>query len=85
MGIAKNTKYNVLPYMVVPMPFIVFAFLYLGYCVYMSKKNVGHINHDAHLWGSLFGLVFTILLIALMAPQMFPDIFTELSHPHFGR
>lgn len=67
----------------IPMPFIVFAFVYLGYCIYMSKKNIGHVNHDAHLWGSLFGLVFTAILIAALAPQMFPAIIEELSHPHF--
>jgi len=69
----------------IPMPFIVFAFVYLGYCIYMSKKNLGHVNHDAHLWGSLFGLIFTTVLIAVMSPQLFPDILQELSHPHFGR
>jgi membrane associated rhomboid family serine protease len=68
----------------IPMPFIVFAFVYLGYCIYMSKKNIGHINHDAHLWGSLFGLVFTVALIAFMSPQLLPAIIEELSHPHFG-
>jgi len=69
----------------IPMPFVVFAFVYLGYCIYMSKKNLGHVNHDAHLWGSLFGLIFTTVLIAVMSPQLFPDILQELSHPHFGR
>lgn len=69
----------------IPMPFIVFAFLYLGYCIYMSKKNLGHVNHDAHLWGSLFGLIFTAVLIAVMSPQLFPEILQELSHPHFER
>ena len=69
----------------IPMPFIVFAFVYLGYCIYMSKKNLGHVNHDAHLWGSLFGLFFTAVLIAVMSPQLFPVILQELSHPHFGR
>jgi membrane associated rhomboid family serine protease len=69
----------------IPMPFVVFAFVYLGYCIYMSKKNLGHVNHDAHLWGSLFGLIFTAVLIAVMSPQLFPDILQELSHPHFGR
>jgi len=68
----------------IPMPFIVFAFIYLGYCIYMSKKNIGYINHDAHLWGSLFGLVFTVALIAFMSPQLLPAIIEELSHPHFG-
>ena len=69
----------------IPMPFIVFAFLYLAYCIYMSKKNIGYVNHDAHLWGSLFGLAFTFALIALKAPGMLPDIMDELTHPHFGR
>ncbi|MEO6732923.1 MAG: rhomboid family intramembrane serine protease [Ferruginibacter sp.] len=69
----------------IPMPFIVFAFVYLGYCIYMSKKDIGHVNHDAHLWGSLFGLVFTAVLIAVFAPELFPSIIEELSHPHFGR
>lgn len=69
----------------IPMPFIVFAFVYLGYCIYMSKRNIGHVNHDAHLWGSIFGLIFTVALIAVYAPQMFPMIIEELSHPHFGR
>ena len=68
----------------IPMPFIVFAFVYLGYCIYMSKRNIGHVNHDAHLWGSLFGLAFTTVLIAVLAPQLFPAIIDELSHPHFG-
>lgn len=68
----------------IPMPFIIFAFLYLGYCIYMSKRNIGNINHDAHLWGSLFGLAFTAILIAALAPQLFPTILEELAKPHFG-
>lgn len=67
----------------IPMPFIVFAFVYLWYCIYMSKRNIGHVNHDAHLWGSLFGLIFTAILIAVMSPQLFPTVIQELLHPHF--
>ena len=69
----------------IPLPFIVFAFLYLAYCIYMSKKNIGLENHDAHLWGSLFGLAFTFALISLKAPDMLPEILNALSHPHFGK
>ncbi len=69
----------------IPMPFIVFAFVYLGYCIYMSKKSLGHVNHDAHLWGSIFGLVFTLVLIAIKSPDLFPGILEELASPHFGR
>jgi membrane associated rhomboid family serine protease len=51
--------------MIFPIPFsipaIAFAGLYLIYCVYMSKKGGDNINHSAHFWGAVFGLVFTFL------------------------
>lgn len=58
-----------------------YAVLYIFYCVYMSKKGGGHINHDAHLWGSLFGLVFTLALVAYLQPALFTGIIEELKHP----
>jgi len=63
-----------------------YAVLYLIYCVYMSKKDADHINHDAHLWGSVFGIVFTVILIAALQPSLFSIILEELKHPSlFGR
>ena len=61
-----------------PISATVFAILYIVYCVYMSKKNVGNVNHDAHLWGSIFGLVFTIILVGLLRSDMYPRIWEEL-------
>jgi membrane associated rhomboid family serine protease len=68
----------------IPMPFIVYAVLYIVYCVYMAKRSADNVNHDAHLWGSLFGLIFTIILVAVLQPGLFPAIIQELTHPHFG-
>lgn len=59
----------------------VYAILYIFYCVYMGKKSSDNINHDAHLWGSLFGLVFTLILIAYLQPALFTGIIEELKHP----
>jgi membrane associated rhomboid family serine protease len=43
-------------------PGVLWGVLYIIYSVYMSKKEGDNINHDAHLWGSLFGVGFTILV-----------------------
>ena len=65
---------------------LVYAILYIVYCVTMSKRGGDNINHDAHLWGSLFGLGFTIALIAAMQPALFEFILEQLKNPSlFGR
>lgn len=55
----------------------VYAILYIVYCIYMGKKNQDNVNHDAHLWGSVFGFVFTIALIAVLRPELFPYIIED--------
>ncbi len=44
-----------------PVPSIIFGVLYMGYSIYMSKKGGDNINHDAHLWGAIFGIVFIFI------------------------
>lgn len=43
-------------------PAFIFGFLYLAYSWYMDKKGDAHVNHNAHFWGAIFGVLFTILL-----------------------
>ncbi len=49
-------------YGVIPMPGILFGVLYLAYSTYMSRSGRDNINHDAHLWGAIFGFIFPILI-----------------------
>jgi membrane associated rhomboid family serine protease len=49
-------------------PAVLFGVLYLVYCSYSSKKGIGNINHDAHFFGALSGVLITIILV----PQVIP-------------
>lgn len=46
----------------IPIPAPVFGVFYLVYEYYMAKHSRDNIGHDAHLWGAIFGVVFTIAL-----------------------
>jgi len=48
--------------------------LYLLYSYFQSKRMADNINHDAHLYGALFGVVFTILLNPGTVPEFFEAI-----------
>ena len=63
-----------------------YAVLFVAYCMYMSKRGDDKINHDAHLWGAVFGLVFMLVIVAIRQPALFDFILNELKHPSlFGR
>lgn len=62
-----------------PLPAIVFAVLYFIYTAYMAKKGGDFINHSAHLWGAIYGIVVT----ALIEPGIIPHFIYQLMHPQF--
>ncbi|WP_420712342.1 rhomboid family intramembrane serine protease [Pedobacter sp. SL55] len=55
--------------MFIPMPAIVFGVLYLVYCVYMSRNSRDSINHDAHFFGAITGLILTVILVKGIVPH----------------
>ena len=42
-------------------PGFIFGPIYFGITAYLAKKELGGINHSAHLWGSLYGVIFLIV------------------------
>lgn len=50
----------------IPMPAILMGILYLGYSIYMARYSNDNINHEAHLWGAIFGIAYTILSYPLV-------------------
>jgi len=43
-------------------PAWIFGILYIIYEFYMSRKAKDNIGHDAHFWGAVYGVIFTIAL-----------------------
>jgi membrane associated rhomboid family serine protease len=61
------------------MPSIIFAVIYLVYTAYLARKGTGIVNHDAHLWGSVFGLLFMLII----DPSHGAYFIDQLAHPQF--
>ena len=58
----------------IEIPSALFGALFLVVSWYLSKRGGGRIAHDAHLWGGIFGFVFTILLKVSLLPAFFEQI-----------
>ena len=44
------------------LPGFILGALYLIYTIQMSRKQLDNINHDAHLWGAIFGALFLLVI-----------------------
>ncbi len=62
---------------VVPIPAILFAVGYVWYSIHAHKKANDNVNHSAHLYGGLFGVVMTIIL----EPRVISLFFNQLFNP----
>jgi membrane associated rhomboid family serine protease len=61
--------------MFIPMPAVLFAVLYLYYSWYMAKKANDNIGHDAHFFGAITGLMFTVIFV----PGILPNFIDKLT------
>lgn len=58
----------------VPIWAVLFGFLYLIYCYYMSRSSRDNINHDAHLFGAITGIIITIILVPGIVPHFLAEL-----------
>ena len=61
-SIIFNPWGKILLFAIIPVPGIIFGILYLLYCQYMGKRTADNINHNAHFFGAVFGLIYPIIL-----------------------
>ncbi len=62
-------------YYVLCIPAFIFGLLYLGYSYIMAKRGMDNIGHDAHFYGSVFGLIF----MAILVPGAVPNFISQIS------
>lgn len=67
-----------------PLPAIIVGIGFLVYSSYMDKRGSDNIGHNAHLWGAIFGLFFTLISIMVLRPEMLDGIIADLMHPRWS-
>jgi membrane associated rhomboid family serine protease len=58
----------------IPMPAYIFALIYVAYSVYMDRRQGDNVNHMAHLWGGLWGVVFMLVVY----PESIKGFFNQI-------
>lgn len=66
---------ELLLFFIIPLPAFIVGILFFVYEHQMDKRSGGNIAHDAHLWGGLYGLLFTVAT----TPQVVPAFVAALS------
>lgn len=54
-----NPMQDLCLYGLICLPGVLFGVAYLIFCYYMDKRGGTNVNHDAHMWGAIFGFLFT--------------------------
>lgn len=62
----------------IPIWAIIFGPLYLLYCVYASRQSRDSINHDAHFFGALAGLIVTVLIVPGVIPHFLSQLMAKI-------
>jgi membrane associated rhomboid family serine protease len=55
-------------------PGFIFGGLYLAYSYYEAQRGRGNVNHDAHFYGALFGILFVIAAYPPVLPNFIEQI-----------
>jgi membrane associated rhomboid family serine protease len=66
-------------YFALCMPGFILGTLYIIFSWYQGRKSKDNINHDAHLYGALFGLLFCIVVF----PQSIGNFFEQIKQWDF--
>ena len=63
-----------------PVPAIVYGAFFVGYSIWMDRQGGDNSNHNAHLSGAIYGVLFMLL----MEPRIAGYFLQRLVNPSFG-
>jgi membrane associated rhomboid family serine protease len=63
-----------------PVPAIVYGAFFVGYSIWMDRQGGDNTNHNAHLSGAIYGVLFMLL----MEPRIAGHFLQRLMNPSFG-
>jgi len=63
-----------------PVPAIVYGAFFVGYSIWMDRQGGDNTNHNAHLSGAIYGVLFMLL----MEPRIAGHFLQRLLNPSFG-
>lgn len=78
-SIIINPTSNIYIMGILPLPGFVLGILFLIYSYYQGKKMADNINHDAHFYGAVFGILFT----ALLNPEFISSFINQIGNFSF--
>lgn len=58
-------------------PAFIFAIIYLAVSAWLDKRGGGSINHSAHFWGSVYGIVFILATSYLLTDKRIIEEFLK--------
>ena len=61
----------------IPVPAIVYAALFIGYSIWRDRQQGDNVNHNAHLSGAIYGLLFMLA----MEPSLASNFVGKLLNP----
>jgi len=61
----------------IDIPGFIFGIIYIVASAYLDKRGGGNINHSAHIFGALFGIIFVFALVTLIGNLDVADNFIK--------
>ncbi|MCF2445230.1 rhomboid family intramembrane serine protease [Dyadobacter sp. CY345] len=73
-AILINPLMDIYLYFFIKLKAFIFGILFLAYSIYEGRRGRSYVNHSAHIYGAVFGMVF----MAIVYPDAVPNFFQQI-------